>query len=389
MAEGRASRPTLYLHIGTPKTGTTAIQAFCHANTAALARKGFHFPINSYSINSPARNGYFLVQVSQAEDGAFKSAHDETAWQERMDYLAGLLRKHDKVLLSDEIIWSRSGHGCRGLWANLKRAAERYGFDVKFIVYFRSQEQYILSLWAQRVKGAYSPPSRWSPEEAVARADEWTVLDYSRQLDKIASFFGRESITARIYDREHFPQGSILADFLDALGLAMDGDDFIVPDEDANPSLSGNALQIKRILNALTPLSPAMQDAALRASMACCEAERAESCPLSPISLGERRAIMRRYEESNRRLARDYFGDENRQLFPEPAEESPEWTPDNPYMPTAIVRVLGAMILEQQREIDALHVGRRFRAFLERIAVMARKLARRALWRLKRLLRAG
>lgn len=387
MAKRETGRPTLYLHIGTPKTGTTAIQEFCLANAAALARRDICFPVNSYNPGEPSRNGYFLVQLRQAEDGTFESARAAAGWRQRMDYLANLLRKHERVLLSDEVIWTNAGRGCRGLWVNLRKEAERYGFDVKFIVYFRSQEQCVVSHWAQRVKGAYSAPSRWSLEEAIARADEWTVLDYSRQLDKIASLFGRESITARIYDRERFPQGSILADFLDALGLAMDGEDFIVPDGDANPSLGGNDLQIKRILNALTPLSPAMQGATLRASMACYEAERAESRPLSPISLEERRAIMRRYEESNRRLARDYFGDENLRLFPEPAAEAPKWTPDNPDMPVAIVRVLGAMILEQQREIDALRIDRRLRSLLGKAALTAGKCARRVRWHLKRLLR--
>lgn len=387
MAKRETGRPTLYLHIGTPKTGTTAIQEFCLANAAALARRGICFPVNSYNPGDPSRNGYFLVQLRQAEDGAFESARAATGWRERMDYLADLLRKHEHVLLSDEVIWTNAGRGCQGLWVNLRKAAERFGFDVKFIVYFRSQEQCIVSHWAQRVKGAYSPPSRWSLGEAIARADEWTILDYSRQLDKIASLFGRESITARIYDRERFPHGSILADFLDALGLAMDGDDFIAPDGDANPSLGGNALQIKRILNALMPLSPSMQELALKASMTCCEEERAEARPLSPISLEERRAIMRRYEESNRRLARDYFGDESLRLFPEPTEEAPGWTPDNSDMPVAIVRVLGAMILEQQREIDALRIDRRLRSLMRKAALTARKCARRARWRLKRLFR--
>ena len=36
---------TLHVHIGTPKTATTAIQHFCKENAKILAEKGFCYPI--------------------------------------------------------------------------------------------------------------------------------------------------------------------------------------------------------------------------------------------------------------------------------------------------------------------------------------------------------
>lgn len=39
---------TLYIHIGTPKTATTAIQTFCENNREALKLDGFYFPEFEY-----------------------------------------------------------------------------------------------------------------------------------------------------------------------------------------------------------------------------------------------------------------------------------------------------------------------------------------------------
>lgn len=54
---------TLYLHIGTPKTGTTAIQNFLPLNKSLLNEQGFCYPdfgYRYYGVNR-YRNGHFLV----------------------------------------------------------------------------------------------------------------------------------------------------------------------------------------------------------------------------------------------------------------------------------------------------------------------------------------
>lgn len=41
---------TLYLHIGTPKTGTSAIQIFCKDNQETLKKQGYYYPIFTLNI---------------------------------------------------------------------------------------------------------------------------------------------------------------------------------------------------------------------------------------------------------------------------------------------------------------------------------------------------
>ena len=54
---------TLYLHIGTPKTATTAIQVFCAGNQQVLNSYGYIYPDFGirYAHVGRHRNAHFLV----------------------------------------------------------------------------------------------------------------------------------------------------------------------------------------------------------------------------------------------------------------------------------------------------------------------------------------
>ena len=66
---------TLYLHIGTPKTGTTSLQHFCHDNQQKLAEKGYFYPEFDfeYANKGKYRNGLFLEAVYLDDEGKRKS----------------------------------------------------------------------------------------------------------------------------------------------------------------------------------------------------------------------------------------------------------------------------------------------------------------------------
>ena len=55
--------PTLYIHMGTPKTATTSIQMFCVENQERFREEGFSYPLLDfvYPHVFQRRNGHFLV----------------------------------------------------------------------------------------------------------------------------------------------------------------------------------------------------------------------------------------------------------------------------------------------------------------------------------------
>ena len=64
----------LHIHIGAPKTATTAIQFFCSENAEVLARKGFCYPIFPFSYPgiAPGHNGRpgVDIRIVHAQRGA-------------------------------------------------------------------------------------------------------------------------------------------------------------------------------------------------------------------------------------------------------------------------------------------------------------------------------
>ncbi len=87
---------TLYVHIGTKKTGTTSIQGFCVHNRKALESKGYCFPdlpFQYYRVTTEERNGHFLVGAVWAEDGSHDLNKERQIFQEGMGYIRNCFKR--------------------------------------------------------------------------------------------------------------------------------------------------------------------------------------------------------------------------------------------------------------------------------------------------------
>lgn len=350
---------TLYLHIGMPKTGTTAIQRFCVRNRRALRRRGYCFPQSPlfHPNISRERNGRLLVSVDRTPDGSFASPQAATEWRGYMDFLAAQFRKCPNVILSDEGIWN-SRNARSGMWRDLKAEAEARGFEIRVIAYLRRQDQFLQAAWAQWVRYPPKPGTTLVWADMTGRAEEIARLDYYEALEEIAGVVGRERITVRVYDRSRFPDGNIVSDFLGILGLPLTGEFRAVGER--NPSLSGDELEIVRVLDAMPNLSPEAQQAAVRIATACRAGEDGRAKP-SLFSAEEARAFLGRYEKSNRRVAEEYLGDGSGRLFPKPEDLGPKWEPGTPGMYEAIIRFFATAVFAPPRVRLQTRLRRRLR----------------------------
>lgn len=339
--------PTLYLHIGTPKTGTTAIQRFCRNNKRALAEMGCCYPIfpRKYPSVRLARNGHFLYEYGQAARQSGARAAEEI-WRHHMGYVTQLLRKYPSVVLSEEFLWLLTGPEYAALWERLRRESEAHGFEVRIVAYLRRQDQLLLSWWAQMVKRVSPTDSTIPWSDAVRQPEALIPLDYCGALDRIAGIFGRESILVRVYDRARFPGENAALDFLDAIGLRQGGG-FRVPGGDSNLSVSPNLLDVLREISALPGLHGSTKNLARTAAVNCSPAGP-ERC--SMFSEAELREFLRRYEDSNRRLAERYLGGAGPLFDALPEELPPKWNPDDAEMRATLTQYL--------KEILCLHSGR-------------------------------
>ena len=144
---------TLYLHIGTPKTGTSTIQYFCHLNYDLLLQKGLCYPDLGFRFPGIGqnRNAYFLSHKI-FDDKKNRRLEEEAGERETgLQKLEKLFARQDKIILSDEHLWNEKEIDGERLHYIRERMA-KCDVTVKVIVYLRKQDQVIQSYWAQQVK---------------------------------------------------------------------------------------------------------------------------------------------------------------------------------------------------------------------------------------------
>lgn len=74
-------KKTLYVHVGTTKTGTTAIQSFLIDNQELLNQKGYCYPLFPYRYQdvSERRNAHFMLEeASVRQEGRFREGMDKS-----------------------------------------------------------------------------------------------------------------------------------------------------------------------------------------------------------------------------------------------------------------------------------------------------------------------
>lgn len=342
---------TLYLHIGMPKTATTAIQHFCMDNQEAFHSIGYHYPMFEFEYPNVGiwRNGHFLLgDMSRAKRD---SAADEKVCQEAFGQIQKAFEVYDHVILSDEGIWNHGFKSSCKCWEQMQKELEKNLFNVKVIVYLRRQDEFVYSWWNQIVKAGFRKTSVITWEEMVRRLPV-VQLDYYRILERIAGIAGKENIIVRRFDRNRFPGQMIQADFIQAVGLEF-SEEYQIREEASNVSLTKNCSEIKRILNGLPELDQKGNDF-FRTQLREFSLRSGEAGNCSMMSEQELWEFMAKYEEGNRRIAEEYLGEEK--LFEEDYQVEEKWNPRNLDMIEDIVKLFGASTLCLMKRNEELEV---------------------------------
>ena len=190
------SRPRLILHIGSQKTGTTAIQGFLKSQQAELQDHGLHF-LEAGRTNIAHNSVLRHINNGQAEAIA-------------AEMVAEVQAQPDKCSVISSEMFFRPGFA--QFFADHFPASLRE--ETKVLVYLRRQDKYAEAMYKQRVKnGRY----QGSPSEYAA---EHVNLDYMLTLAQYALAFGHRNIIVRPFERSHFPGGDVLRDFASHASLS-------------------------------------------------------------------------------------------------------------------------------------------------------------------------
>lgn len=325
------------VHIGVPKTGSTALEVFLGANRAALGNDGILYPA-------------FIERGFAHHDLAFLVSGGYPEWatpQERsLDELLHALRmevgahpRYRRLILSSEnFYWLAPPEKVRDLLAGLGHAPDR----VAIVVYVRRQEDAIESWYNQIVKAqGYAGTFR----QCIAEFD--ALWDYSSRLARWADVFGHERIVLRTYPDDSGTAFDVRHDFTGLLGL--DPARYAYAPERPNQRLLRDLLEFQRTINQL-PLGTIDKRRFHKQLIALSHAAPDSLLADAPLhTRATRQSVCDRYAAGNRQLARRHFGRE--MLFPAVAAPDPaDAAPPSPLSAEKLACIFAWLIMSQPRD---------------------------------------
>ncbi len=223
----------IVLHIGTYKTGSTAIQAFMRKNSSILQSYGVIYPV----YRGDAQSHTFLRQAIRTnnKEGLAECVHT----------LERALEEHSgaTVVLSSEHFWPMNGSDLQIMLTALQRVCP----DVRVLMYVRSQGRLWASLYAQQSKSMSVRPEHrlWGANSFIGTHIANHGMYYFECLEEYAKKFGRDHVSARIYDRRLFPDADVVKDFLQFLDCPVPSTAQFGPHE-ANSSYGWKAVEFSK-----------------------------------------------------------------------------------------------------------------------------------------------
>jgi hypothetical protein len=235
------SMPSLILHIGTAKTGTTSIQQFLSENRQALASRGFFVP----SFLGVGPNHRWLPLLAQDEltvDGfTSRQGLDISPERLREGRAAMRLELQQAAATTGEATWIISSEQLQSRLTTvdllrLRRLLEPLFSEIRVLVYLRQPLPTAISAWSTRIRSGRGTSTLPSPQSCENLCDHASTL---RQWQQV---FGRSQLVVRLFPASERDGGSLLEDFSACTGIG-DLSGLALPSH-ANPSLSFQAIKV-------------------------------------------------------------------------------------------------------------------------------------------------
>lgn len=338
----------LYLHIGTPKTGTSTLQYFFSINKEVLYNKGIFYPDGieydkSGGIESTAGNFGWLTRVKEPKRMFEK-------------FITDVFAQTDSVLCSTENIWLEIEDKPNFLMDIKKMFPD---LEIKVIVYLRKQIDYLESQYREFIRVL----SLSEPFEEIIKSNNPVVcmlrrtLDYYSIIDDMAKVIGKENILVRPYETEQFIGGNIISDFLNLLGIELDNEFKLLP-KNYNPSIDNATLEMKRCMN-MSHLATQKEMNDIFYEILMTEGiEKSSDGRIvhfqSLLSSEQKNEFMKRYEEGNRKIAIEYLGKENGILFEHVDKEGVGAEIDTQEVLQQVIRVFTSVNINWYRKYNEL-----------------------------------
>ncbi|WP_372370692.1 hypothetical protein [Candidatus Uabimicrobium sp. HlEnr_7] len=228
---------TLFLHIGSPKTGTSAIQVFCAQNYRILKKMGIIYPgekkdffVDAIQGKISSGNGVFIARYfREPNNKKYQEAYREFCKQLKS-------KKRYTLLYSSEAFWNLK----RKHFEQIYNLCDSHNCKIQIVLYLRSQKEMLLSSYAQAIKA----------KSLTVDIDNYYhnfthVLNYEKKLQILSKVFKKKNLHILKYTTH-----SLVKDFLQALGINKEYKKFRIVSQKFNPTPNINELEFLRNINA-------------------------------------------------------------------------------------------------------------------------------------------
>jgi hypothetical protein len=282
--------PTLFLHTGFHKTGTTTIQRTLYKNKRALAQQGFLYPNTGLTGSAAAWGQHKLAYALR------RQATGSALWQTLRDEADAA--KLPNVIVSSEELSTLPFATFPALGPYRMIANIFAGYDIVILCYLRPQADMAASLYNHQVKSVGE-----TRDIIDFMAQAAPRLDYMQYLHVASSALGLPAIKVRRYGRAWL-RGDIVEDFAHAVGLDLSRG-IIRPDIELNPGLTKTGLAAMIDANIRLAKTPKKLQTERLRLIKKHSAGRFESCDM--LGVESRRTIQALYRYKNAQIGRRFL----------------------------------------------------------------------------------
>lgn len=282
---------TIYLHIGTHKTGTSALQSAFRQINNKLRKEGICY------LGKPK---YFaeIGTATTASNDIIQNTVTELKVKMRRENLFG----RNKFIISSEKFSGDPHKGYKNsdtiaeIWRNI---TDLLDVNVKIIVYLRRQDRFIQSLYTQQIHQGKS----FSFSEFIDKFDS-NSFNWQLLLSHYESSFSRSQLIVRPYSKYNLPdKNSLFHDFASIIGSRKLKS--FNRNKVSNKGYSKDALEIARLIN---PQLDTAEKKIMRNMLQSVSAKGLHD-DYEYFQISDRKKFLSRYKKSNQFVAKTYLED--------------------------------------------------------------------------------
>jgi hypothetical protein len=327
-----AHKPTIFLHIGYNKTGTSFIQKELSDNRKKLKKLGVLYPFCCSKYKAHYELSGILGACLPSEKALYEQIDKVQAKNQLVEEIEK--SKCSSIIFSSEKFIRAE---------NLQPIKDFFdAYPLKIVVYLRRHDHWYESSYHQAIKTVVKPPWRRGFKafyEFQKRTNAYAT-SYRKLIDNWADTFGKDNLIIRPYERQQ-NDDNLTVDLLTALGLEKAAKHIRWKNEKVNQSYSittTNYIEIFQRCN----IDPALRQKLIAYVI---EQDAIKQPAQSLINPALRLHIIEENLADYAYIAGNYLGRTDNQLFYEPTPDPNElWKAPPPVYPVhAVETVLTAL----------------------------------------------